>query len=81
MHSVGKNLLQPIGVHYQGDGILFCAQILVIVKTYTKHTNFQSLSPASVFEEDIQGQISLLVVHDSVVSCAVMGVSFVEEME
>ena len=38
--------------------------------------HFQSLSCASVFEEDIQGQTSLLVAHDNSVSSAVTEVEF-----
>ena len=38
--------------------------------------HFQRLSRASVFEEDIRGQISLLAVYDRLVPCAVTDVEF-----
>ena len=41
--------------------------------------NFQRLGRASVFEEDVQGQISLLTVYDRSVPCAVTDVKFCRE--
>ena len=38
--------------------------------------HFQSLNRASVFEEDVRGQISLLVVYDRIVPCAMTDVEF-----
>ena len=66
---------------------MFHAQILIIVKLYTKYGKrqpFPKLKPcvSILVEEDIREQISLLVARDNLVSCIVVQMSsFVEEME
>ena len=46
------------------------------IQSMVNGDHFHSLSRVSVFEEDVRGQISLVVVHDSLVSCAVTDVEF-----
>ena len=43
--------------------------------------HFQSLSYASVFKEDVRGQLSVVVVHDSSVSSAATDVEFCQRNE
>ena len=56
--------------------MLFHELLWKCTQSMVKVGHFQSLSHASVFKKDVWGQILLIVVHNSSVSCAVTDVEF-----